>query len=99
VFKIYNKGEGGMQMSDYRINFEGSISQKDASNLTQMLSLFDNGDKLTINIDNNFTKEIDDILKILYENGFESKAIGNVSNNNYLISASRKSENSFEGIH
>lgn len=86
-------------MSDYRIDFQGSINQKDASNLTQMLSLFDNGDKLTINIDNNSTKEIDDILKILYENGFESKTIGSASNKNYLISASRKSENSFEGIH
>lgn len=86
-------------MSDYRINFNNLINASDIHNLSQMLGIIDNNDKLTIIVDNNTVKDIEAILKLLYENGFDCKTTGGSGNHNLYISASRADRDSFEGIH
>jgi hypothetical protein len=88
-------------MSDYRINFNGMIMAQDTMNLTQILGIIDNEDKLTIVMENNGSKERDaeNILKLLYENGFECTTGGGSAKSNYYIVANRTDRKGFEGIH
>lgn len=86
-------------MSDYRINFDKMINTKDTSNLSQMLGVIDNNDKLTVIIDNNSSKNAEIILRVLYENGFDCTTSGGADNNSYYITATRVNRDSFVGIH
>lgn len=84
-------------MSDYRIDFQERVNTKDASDLSQMLGIIDNGDNLTVIVDNN-CNDTEIILKILYENGFDCKTSNGVKNDLFII-ATRMCKNHFEGIH
>lgn len=86
-------------MSDYRINFDGIINTRDTNNLSQMLGIIDNDDRLTVIVDNNAVKDAEKILKLLYENGFDCKTTGGSGNNSLYIMASRIERDVFQSIH
>jgi hypothetical protein len=88
-------------MSDYRINFNGMSRTQDTMNLAQILDIIDNGDKLTIIVENNSTRDMDteSIIKLLDENGFNCTTNGGPANNNFYIIANRVDRKGFEGIH
>lgn len=86
-------------MSDYKINFSGTVNDRDAASLSMMLGIISSDDNLTISLDKCNEKSRDIIMKILNENGFDCRTDGDKDERSFSISAVRNDRNTFEGIH
>jgi hypothetical protein len=77
-------------MSDYRMNFGGTIGPSDTNKLYDMLNILGKEDELVISIDSSANEQTDTIFRVLEGNNFDIKTKGGHESGEYNIRARRK---------